>query len=530
MAELLKTLKTFGENILRAEENFKKDSSTRKTEDYYAKKIENFNKIYEQFTDIETELTQIDQNSELAYRNSILDVYERHSSVLKAGLDSLKSNNGQSRAFNILDAIANAKNTTGTSTNENSELKSALEKIIELENELSTLKLQNSALNIQISDKNSQNSEISQLQSENTALQATISELQQQVTDFDTLKFEKESITSQFDVLKQNYDRVIYEKRQLQVKLNNQCSTSTHTHSANNNRQRNDDELFTIRDIVKVIPRFNGNPSELRVFINKCNELWSHVRSGADQARFMTILKNNMSGEAALLLLDESDVDDWESLRDLLNKNFNSDPNHSNNIALMQSMKQAPNESVEAYCKRIKDILSKLKSSVPLGATKQFWFEHTESHAIQALEDGLYDVKLQSRVVSAGKKSFHIASQFAIETESRLKSKTTESTSIDRNEKVSKMFCKYCKRTNHTIKDCKLKIKNDETKPSEEQFKCTICKKNSHTTEICYKNPLNPNAKKPSNAEKTATANTLKNSGDMEHNSTEFQLWLDSEN
>lgn len=529
MDEFIKTLKTFGETIIKAETNFKKDANSRKTDDYYAKRIDTLNKIYKQFTDVEQELIISDPNGELAYRTSILDVYERYMSALKAGHDSVKSNNTSSLASNMLNAISQKKSETHAGESDDSELKSAFEKIGELENIISALKLQNSALKVQISD-GSNNTDIVRLQSENAGLQDTISQLQQQVSDFDDLKFEKDSIKSQYDALKLNYDRVIYEKRQLQVQLNNSGHNTiqTHTYSANN-RLRDDDELFTIRDIVKVIPRFSGNSSELRVFINKCNELWSHVKSGADQARFMTILKNNMSGEAALLLLDESDVDDWESLRDLLNKNFNSDPNHSNNIAMMQSMKQAPNESVEAYCKKIKDILTKLKSSVPHGATKQFWFEHTESHAIQALEDGLHDVKLQSRVVSARKKSFHIASQYAIETESRLKSKANEAISTDRNDKVSKMFCKYCKRTNHTIKDCKLKMKNDETKLPEEQFKCTICKKNSHTTEICYKNPSNPNAKKPVGTEKSATANKLQNS-EVIANSDEFQIWMDSEN
>lgn len=78
-----------------------------------------------------------------------------------------------------------------------------------------------------------------------------------------------------------------------------------------------------------------------------------------------------------------------------------------------------------------------------------------------------------------------------------------------------------------------MKKKNDEKKSSSneksEHFKCTICKKNTHTTEICYKNPSN--GKTADNSEKKATANALRNHSDeCDNNSTEFQIWMDSEN
>lgn len=293
---------------------------------------------------------------------------------------------------------------------------------------------------------------------------------------------------------------------------------------------------------MKLIPKFSGNRAELRIYINKCSELWSHVRSGADQARFITVLKNNLSGDAAMLFLDEDEIEDWDSVKQLLNQNFNTDPNHSNNIALMQNMRQNKNETVEDFCKRIKDILTKLKSSIPVGATKTFWFDHTERQAIQALEDGLTEVKLQSRVVSAQKSSFNIASQYAIETNNRLKSKfnelnqsnkSNESKPLDStNQEKNKLFCKYCKKNNHTIEKCRLKLLNDEKKKSESksnEFRCTICMTNTHTTDICYKNEKNKgNAKF---AEKSASAHTIKTDNDNEAVSESgLHVWLESEN
>lgn len=452
MEALSNTLKTIGEKIQKAFVNFKKDSNDRKNDEYFRKKIESLNSLYNQFSDIENELCASDPDHELEYRKSILDSYENYSQILRNGLQSVKQTNNA--AHNIMSFVSKSaahSSPSASSSASANELKTALSKIADLENELSQLKETNKSLQTII--ETSENSDLTAATSENLTLKATIKDLEEKLSAMDQLQLTIDSLNSQIQASKRNYDRVVYEKRQIQIKLDNAEFVNSTQFNSNNNHSRysensslSNDELFTIRDIVKLIPKFNGNRSELRIFINKCTELWAYVKEGADQARFITVLKNNLSGEAAMLLLDEDDIEDWESLRDLLNANFNSDPNHSNNIAQMQNMKQSANESVENYCKRIKDILSKLKSSIPNGATKQFWFEHTESHAIQALEDGLRDVNLQSRVIAARKKSFNIASQYAIETDSRLKSKSIDLPSIDQNKKESKILCNYCKK------------------------------------------------------------------------------------
>lgn len=125
-----------------------------------------------------------------------------------------------------------------------------------------------------------------------------------------------------------------------------------------------------------MVPKFGGKKEELRVCINKCEELWSYIKPGSRQAKFISVLKNNLFDEAALLLLDEDRLNTWEDIKTILNKVFSTDPNHSNNIALLESLGQKSNESVESFCKRIKEILGQLKSVVPEGATKIFCFKH----------------------------------------------------------------------------------------------------------------------------------------------------------
>lgn len=533
MDQLQQQLNEYGDAIIKLSANFKKDPKERKNKEYFGKKATYLESLYRSFTDVEKKIDEIDSAFDLEYRNQIVDIYEQLENTFRASTAALEKNSAPkaSHAFdflknNIGDKSASASSSTvsntfatssPTKTNDDSvQTRLAMEKIDEL------------------------NAIVSTLQAENNSLKKIISDLESNIVLVDQLRLEKDTIEQQFKALKANYDRVVYDKRTLQIRIN-QLSSSNSSHSNSNNNSSPDDldsELFPIRDLIKLIPKFSGDRAQLRVYINKCSELWSFVKDGVDQARFITVLKNNLSGEAALLLLDEDELEDWESIRSLLNQNFNSDPNHSNNIALMQSMKQNRNESVEDFCGRIKTILVTLKSSIPTGATKHFWFDHTERQAVQALEDGLVDLSLQSRVVAAQKTSFNLASQYAIETAKRLTSKfephPTQKYQHDSTASKEKSFCRYCKKPNHTIENCRLRQKNNDKKTTSDQtdFKCTICKTNSHSTDICYKNP--DRTTKP---EKTSAANILTNEKKSENNSKPkdepkcFEFWLeDSEN
>lgn len=504
---LIDNFKSSGANILNAYTNFKKDSPTRKTLDYFQKRLSTLNGLYAKYNECVAAIDNHDADFEIQFRITVLDEYQTYLQLLEQGIASQNIVLGNA-ATNIMGFIANES--SNATARPDSQLKLALQKIDEL------------------------NAENTSMKSEIESLKTSMSTNNLNLRDYDSLKYEKESLESQLSILRRNYDRVCYEKLQLQI-ASNSTSASHQYERGNPGSSRPDDHssLFSIKEIVKLIPKFSGNRSELRVYINKCSELWSYARTGADQAKFITVLKTNLTGDAAMLLLDEDEIDDWDSIKKLLNKNFNEDPNHSNNIALMQRMKQNKDESVDAFCKRIKTILTKLKSNIPDGATKQFWFDHTEKQAIQALEDGLADVKLQSRVVSSKHSTFNVASQYAIETNNRLNSKSLEH-NIQQPQQKNALYCNYCKKNTHSIENCRLRKKNEEIKSQNSEsksddWKCTICKRNTHSTDICYKNPKN--AKKTAeNNSNSAPINIMHTENETDNNPASLDVWSDSEN
>lgn len=245
-----------------------------------------------------------------------------------------------------------------------------------------------------------------------------------------------------------------------------------------------------------MIPKFSGKIEELRVYLNKIDDLYSYIFDG-DEAIFVTVVKTNLTGEAATEILDEDNVDTWDELKKLLLKAFKPHENHVNEIAMLQSLKQSQNDTVETFCNKIKKNLLKLKSVVPIGATRQFWFQHTERYAIQCLEDGLRDVKVQARLVSERKTTFQAAAQFAMDTENRLNKNISDipkEKSIKESDNKSISFCNYCKKKGHKIENCELRNKknnNNVSNVDKKSFKCEICEKDTHSTSICYKNPKN---------------------------------------
>lgn len=148
----------------------------------------------------------------------------------------------------------------------------------------------------------------------------------------------------------------------------------------------------------------------------------------------------------------------------MLIKAFKRHENHVNEIAMLQSLKQNQSESVEIFCNIIKKNLAKLKSVVPIGASREFWFQHTERYAIQCLEDGLRDVEVPARLVAEKKSTLQAAAQFAVDTVNRLNKNISDAVKDKPNrdyENKSTLFCNYCKKKGHKIDNCELRNKKN---------------------------------------------------------------------
>lgn len=477
--------------------NYKKDNSNVKSKhEYYTRRIETHQQLIKQFElnhDIIKSFGQWTQSdySKDNFIDNLRQSANKHMKTLSTKLQELGDlpSDTQQHMLDILagfvDKPEDNRETIESKLSRIEQNHALLSEKYKREKDLNaTLTKENDTFRDQL---NRAKAQIGKLNEEKNNLTIRIGKLTEEKNNL-TTQIENFSQSSNETAILERLQRL--ERSQLQMNSRNRRESLS-----------GDDDHFTIQEILRMIPKYGGKREELRIYINKCDELWSHVAQGPQQVKFTSTLKNNLYDEAALILLDEEDLDSWEDIKDLLKRNFGIDPNHSNNLAMLQSIRQMSDESVDTFCKRIKDILTKIKSIIPNGTTKQFWFEHNERQAIQALEDGLKDANLQARIIAANKPTFNLAAQYAMEVDTRLRGKENLHEKPITKESL---FCKYCKKKNHSIENCRLKKVNDHTnkdkrdnnKSDKELKKCEICDRANHKTADCYKNPKNKNNEK----------------------------------
>lgn len=418
--------------------NFSKDSKSRKTTDYYNKKIPYFETLLNDCKHCMSLLMDIDPNNEF-FGSSFEQIYLTPKQLIDKAEEHLKNLNDLHNHVNknIIDQTFQDNQRDSGSEFEPSTIAESLQREID--------KLKQKLLQVPIL-----------------------------LSSIDELKLENSKLRVTNNKLKIEVNRLISEADTPNISSSLVNAPKSHIHG-----------------ILKLVPKFRGKPEELKVYINKIEELLPYVTTGPDKALFITTIKNHFLDEAANILIDESDLHTWNDIKEILTKNFQPSPNHSNSMALLNRMQQNSNESVTDFCKRIKVILNKLKNSIPEGTTKQFWYSHTEKYAIQCLQDGLSDLKIQARLSAIDHDTFFLAAQCAVDMDERINHNT-----LKINEKKPIKVCSYCKKNNHTVDSCKLLEEKNNTPSTskivdENPFKCTICNKNSHTTKICYKNPDN---------------------------------------
>lgn len=505
ISEKIEIFNETAKNIKQQIINFGKDGRNRKANpSYYTNKSAVFSSLYDELRDNFNEIIILNpEKDNVFFSSSLGDIYtfpETFLTEAKNHLDMLNtecfraSKPAKNFAAHIIQSLTPTKrNSAATTSNYDSPNDSDIE----------TLKRENNDLTLKLSE----------------------------------LFIQLESAKSELTDLKQaNRDlRMSNHKLKLEALQGN-------TYSENNLDNCNPLANYTfpkrnkITDIIKLIPKFNGKPDELRVYLNKIDDLFSYIHDN-EEALFVTVVKTNLTGEAATEVAEEEGLDTWNDLKTKLLTSFKQKENHVNDIARLQQMKQGPNENVENFCNRVKIILIKLKSVIPTGATRSFWFAHTERYATQCLEDGLSDVSISARLVSEKPKTFQAAIQFVIDTECRLKKNQIQVDATNFNAKQNihatapqVTMCTFCNKKGHQFSNCRIRIKNAPTDNpiSTKTYRCDICETDTHTTAICYKNPKN-NKSPDTNSNDKETVHTISVEPAAQSESY-ADTWLESEN
>lgn len=121
------------------------------------------------------------------------------------------------------------------------------------------------------------------------------------------------------------------------------------------------------KEILCLIPKFDGDTSILNLFIAKCEYVLSGsciVGNRAHEVYLLNAISSKLVGKAASLLSNNPGIATWEQLKELLTQHF-GDPRSEECIAIeLETIKLKPGESYIQFCQRIQSVRSSLFAKV----------------------------------------------------------------------------------------------------------------------------------------------------------------------
>lgn len=123
------------------------------------------------------------------------------------------------------------------------------------------------------------------------------------------------------------------------------------------------------KDILSIVPKFDGDGSLLNSFIRKSEYVlrsFTRVNQPSQDIYNFHAISSRLCGKAACLLSERDDINTWIDLKNLLVQHF-GDPRSEGCIAIeLDSLKIKQGESYTEFCNRIQSMRSALFSKVNL--------------------------------------------------------------------------------------------------------------------------------------------------------------------
>lgn len=120
-------------------------------------------------------------------------------------------------------------------------------------------------------------------------------------------------------------------------------------------------------ELIKLIPKFNGDYRQLNLFIKKCDFVLTHYRGDEEQELCnLHVITSRLNGDAAALVSERDDIINWEQLKIVLSQHF-GDPRSEECIAIkLETLKMKTGERYLHFCNRIQTVRNNLFAKLKL--------------------------------------------------------------------------------------------------------------------------------------------------------------------
>lgn len=221
---------------------------------------------------------------------------------------------------------------------------------------------------------------------------------------------------------------------------------------------QSDNMAMAIRDVIKLIPEYDGKEKGLDSFIKKIDRLWAHITDleDADRAQFLLVLQIKLTDKAAEAVQDNAFAD-WEAVKTDLIEKITPHRNTEKSELKLCAVKQNKGEDVEAYAKRIEEALDTLNRSFAQEDQNETIKKENDRKARKTFENGLLEPTLRNKAIARGCSTLKEAVDYIIEQELRYSElKPT----------VSSEVCTHCKKPGHDSTDCRMRRSDSGTRSS----------------------------------------------------------------
>lgn len=274
--------------------------------------------------------------------------------------------------------------------------------------------------------------------------------------------------------------------RLFQTQVNNQNQDQIQDQEFNHEqRQPQNEQRFEqnngimLKDALRNIDRFSGNPNELDVFLTNC-DFYHEIIPDFQLQTLLNYIKTRLSSTVVTKLEALENFNSWEELREELLKKIKPLVTMENAMGTLHSMKQKANENVAQFGARIKnqvEILNNTKEILNADIyTKRGMRKLNEKTAMNQFTRGLINTQLYSQTNAIERDSLDDFIAFAAEKEISVKNS-------------NHLRCNLCSKPGHLEFECHSKSKNDRTSNNNTEERkiitCYKCEKKGHYARDC---------------------------------------------
>ncbi|KAL4153886.1 hypothetical protein QTP88_001719 [Uroleucon formosanum] len=304
---------------------------------------------------------------------------------------------------------------------------------------------------------------------------------------------------------------------------------------------------LSIEAAIKLIPSFSGgNDADLSAFENKCEFVFSNITENIRPTILNAIIAQ-LTGKA-FEAIRYREFTEWSELKNHFRTIFST--KHSVNFLqkALSSIRQEKDERIQDFAGRIEKIYHELTYALTIGknATESKIIAQTiQGQALSVFMSGVHpaiNTILEARAVT----TFELAVVIAMEKERNFEDRKSGYDKNKNKNNKNKIKCNRCNKIGHYANECYSKITassgfrnptyNDIKKENTGQVKfCKYCRNTNHDIKDCRKRMFNENKKKqeggytPSN-ETNRTAGEIQNNVRVIKQMNEEHITCESDN